>query len=106
MDGLGETVLGEHLVRDLERLLEADGPAQTMRADLQEDLVGDVVVGADQQGGKDRRKGARLAMNIDRLQALGHGSGRDLALDAAAFPLDERGDQLAGIFQAHRRILA
>jgi hypothetical protein len=26
MDGRGETVRGEHLVRDLERLLEADGP--------------------------------------------------------------------------------
>src|SRR5262245_22934127 len=27
MDGLGEAALGEHLVRDLERLLEADRPA-------------------------------------------------------------------------------
>ena len=44
-------------------------------------------------------------MNVDRLQALRHGSGRDLALDAAARPLDECGDQLAGILQAHRGIL-
>ena len=45
-------------------------------------------------------------MNVDRLQSLGHGSGRDLALHAAAGPLDERGDQLAGILQAHRGVLA
>ena len=45
-------------------------------------------------------------MNVDRLQPLGHGSGRDLALHAAARLLDERGDQLAGICQAHRRVLA
>ena len=38
---------GEH--RDLERLLAADWPAQAVRADLQEDLVGNVVVrGAEQ----------------------------------------------------------
>src|SRR5919197_5419466 len=43
MDRLGEAVLGEHLVRDLERLLETDRPAQAMPAHLQEDLVGDVV---------------------------------------------------------------
>src|SRR5262245_32087472 len=44
LDRLGEAVPGEHRVRDLERLLEADRPAQAMPADLQEDLVGDVVV--------------------------------------------------------------
>src|SRR5215813_10409804 len=33
MDGRGEAVRGEHLVRDLERLLEADWPAQALRAD-------------------------------------------------------------------------
>src|SRR6478609_363564 len=97
MDGLGEPVLGEHLVRDLERLLEADRPAQAMPADLQEDLVGDVVVGANEQLGKDLGKGARLAMNVDGLQALGHRSGRDLAFDAAAGPLNECSDQLPGI---------
>jgi hypothetical protein len=43
---------------DLERLLEADGPAQAMRADLQEDLVRDVVARAEEQPGKDLRKGA------------------------------------------------
>ena len=73
---------------------------QATAADLQEDLVGDVVVRADEQPGEDLRKGARLAVNVDRLQALGHGPGRDLALDAAAGPLDERGDQLAGVLQA------
>src|SRR5947207_6147172 len=98
MDGLGEAMLGEHLVRDLERLLEADGPTQAMRADLQEDLVGDVVGRAEEQLGENLRKGARLAVNVDRLEALGHDSRRDLALDAAAGPLDECGDQLAGIF--------
>ena len=71
MDGLGEAVLGEHLVRDLKRLLEAHGPAQAMPADLQEDLVGDVIVRADEQLGENLRKGARLAVNVDRLQALG-----------------------------------
>ena len=70
LNGLGKAVLGEHLVRDLKRFLEADRPAQAMPADLQEDLVGDVVVRADKQLGKDLRKGARLAVNVDRLQAL------------------------------------
>src|SRR6476620_6222321 len=51
MDGLGEALLGEPLVRDLERLLEADGPAQAMPAELQEDLVSDVVVRAEEQFG-------------------------------------------------------
>src|SRR5271157_2541221 len=67
MDGGGEAVRGEHLVRDLERLLEADRPAQAVPADLQEDLVGDVVVRGAQQLGEDLRKGARLSMNINRL---------------------------------------
>src|SRR6188768_2644254 len=105
MDGLGEAVLGEHLIRDLERLLEADGPAQAMPADLQKDLVSDVVVRAEEQPGEDLRKGARLAVNVDWLQARGHRSGRDLARDAAASPLDECGDQLARILQAHRGVL-
>src|SRR6476646_1922707 len=76
-----------------------------MPADLQEDLIGDVVVRADEQPVEDRRKGARLLVNVDRLQALRHGSGRDLAFDAAPGPLDECGDQLAGILQAHRGVL-
>src|SRR3954468_23689460 len=37
VDGLGEAVPDENLVGDLERLLEADRPAQAMPADLQED---------------------------------------------------------------------
>src|SRR5579872_1176572 len=49
MDRRGEAVRGKHSVRDLERLLEADWPAELAPADLQEDLVGDVVVrGAEQ----------------------------------------------------------
>jgi hypothetical protein len=44
-------------------------------------------------------------VNIDRLQALGHGSCRDFALHAAAGPIDEGGDQLAGVFQAYRGVL-
>ena len=106
MDGLRRGRVREHLVRDLKRLLEADRPAQAMPTDLQEDLVGDVVVRAEEQSDEDLRKGARLAMNVDRLQARGHGSGRDLALDAAAGPLDERRDQLAGVLQADRRVSA
>src|SRR5437868_15375848 len=102
MDGLCEAWCGEYLVCDLERLREADGPAQAMSADLQENLVGDVVVRAEQQPGEDLRKGARLAVNVHRLQARRHGSGRDLAFEAAASPLDECGDQLAGILQPHR----
>ena len=34
MDGSGETLGSENLVRDLERLLEADWPAQATPADL------------------------------------------------------------------------
>src|SRR5262249_35295005 len=75
VDGIGKVVLRERLVCDLERLLEADRPAQAMPADLQEDLVGDVVVRTEEQTGEDLRKAARLAVNIDRLQALAHRSG-------------------------------
>ena len=35
MDGRRKTVRGEHFVCNLERLLEADGPAQAVPADLQ-----------------------------------------------------------------------
>src|SRR4029079_1502786 len=86
MDGRGETVRGEHLVRDLECLLEAHGPAQELCAELQEDLVGDVVVRYAEQLDEDIRKGTRLSVNVDRLQSLGYESGRDLALHAAAGP--------------------
>jgi hypothetical protein len=57
MNGIGEAVPDEHLVRNLERLFEADWPAQGMPADLQEDLVSDVVVRAEEQPGKYLRKG-------------------------------------------------
>src|SRR5262249_25147997 len=106
MDGRGKVVRGEHLVRDLKRLLEADWPAQAVRADLQEDLVGNVVVRGAEQLDEDLRKGARLSVNVDRLEFLPYGSGRDLALHAAAGPLDERGGQFAGILPAHRWVLA
>ena len=36
---------------------------------------------------------------------VGHGSGCDLAVHLAAGPLDERGDQLAGILDADRWVL-
>src|SRR5919198_5540753 len=97
MDGRGEVVRGEHLVRDLKRFLEADRPAPALRADLQEDLVGNVVVRGAEQLDEDLRKSTRLSVNIDRLESLRYGSGRDLALHAAAGALDERGDQFAGI---------
>ena len=44
MDGVTKAVRGELLVRDLKRLLETDRPAQLMAADLQEDLVGGIIV--------------------------------------------------------------
>jgi hypothetical protein len=106
MDGRGETARGEHLIRDLERLLKANWPAQAGCADLQEDLVGDVVVRYTEQLDQDLRKATRLSVNVDRLQSRGYGSGRDLALHVAAGPLDERRDQLAGILQAHQGVLA
>ena len=67
MDGRGEAMRGEHLVRDHERLLEADWPAQAVPANLQEDLVGDVVVRGAEHLGEDLRKGTRLSVNVDRL---------------------------------------
>ena len=79
MDGRGEAVRGEHLVRDLKRLLKADWPSQAAPADLQEDLVGDVVVRGAEQLDEDLRKRPRLSVNGDRLKSLGYGSGRDLA---------------------------
>jgi Benzoate membrane transport protein len=39
MDGCGEAMRGEHLVRDLKRLLEANWPAQAVPANLKEDLL-------------------------------------------------------------------
>src|SRR6187399_1988619 len=51
------------------------------------------------------RQHARLAMNVDRGKARGHGSGCDFAADAAAGPLDEGGKKLAGVLQAHRGLL-
>ena len=48
--------LASKLVRYLERLLKADWPAQAMPADLQESLVGDVVVRVEEQLGKDGGK--------------------------------------------------
>src|SRR5260370_511171 len=65
------------------------GPAGGGPADLQEALVGDVVVRGEEQLAEDLRKGTRLPVNIDRLQSRGYGSGRDLALHAAAGPRDE-----------------
>jgi len=45
-------------------------------------------------------------VNVDWLQSPGDGSSRDIALHAAASALDERGDQLAGVMEAHRGVLA
>ena len=56
MNGFGEAAGGKQFVRDLKRLLEADGTAQALRADLQEDLVGDVVVRCAEQLDEDLRK--------------------------------------------------
>ena len=57
MDGRGEAMRGEHLICDHERLLEANWAAQAVPANLQEDLVGDVVVRGTEQLGEDLRKG-------------------------------------------------
>src|SRR3979409_807055 len=94
MDGRGEALGGEPLVRALARLLGADWPAKAVCADLQEDLVGDVVVRGAEQLDEDLRKGTRLSVNVDRLQSLGAGSGRGLALHPAARTLGARGAQL------------
>src|SRR5271165_6068459 len=106
MDGRGEPVRFQHSVRNLKRFLKADRRAKAVPADLQKDLVGDIIVGGAEQLDEDLRKGARLSVNVDWHQSIGYGSGRDPALHAAAGLLDERGDQLAGILEAHRRVLA
>src|SRR5208283_1522418 len=104
MDGRGKAVRRKHLVCDLKRLLEADRGPEPAPADLQEDLVGDVVVRVAEQRDENLGERTRLPVNINRLEALGDGSGRDLSVDAAARPLDESGDQLARILEAHRRV--
>src|SRR4051794_29690709 len=50
-DGLREAVPRKHLVRDLQRLLQAHRRAQAIRSHLEEDLVGNVVVRGEQQLG-------------------------------------------------------
>ena len=57
MDGVAKPVADKHLVRDLPRLLEADGCTQAMCAHLEEDLVCDVVVRREEQLGEDFPKG-------------------------------------------------
>jgi hypothetical protein len=42
--------------------------------------------------------------SLNGVPRSGHGAGRDLALDAAADPLDERDDQLAGVSQTQRGV--
>jgi hypothetical protein len=65
MDCCGEAMRGEHLVHDLKLLLEADRRAQAVPANLQEDLVRDVVVRGAEHLSEDLRKGARLSVNVD-----------------------------------------
>src|SRR5262245_62324113 len=64
MDGIGEAVGGKHAVRDLERFFETYGSAERP-ADLEKDLVGDVIVRAEEQLREDLRERAGLAVNID-----------------------------------------
>src|ERR1700679_1572717 len=94
MDGCGEAVRDEHLIRDLQRFLEADRPAQPAPANLQEDLVGGVIVRGAEQVDKDFQKRTGLSVNVDRLQSFRYESRRDLAVHAASGPFDERGDHL------------
>src|SRR6478735_3544394 len=96
---------GEHLACDRDGLVEAHRTAETLRADLQKNLVCDVVVRAVKELAEDLRKGARLAVNVDRGKARGHGSGRDLVGNATAGLLDERRKQLARVLQTQRRFL-
>ena len=103
MNGAGDALRGEHLIRHFKRLLEADRTAQAMGADLEEDLVGGEVVRIEEELGEDFRQAARLPVNIDRLEILGHGSDRDFAMDGAAGPPDEGADQFARVFEAERR---
>src|SRR5690349_7538303 len=58
-DRPGEALRGEHLVCDLERLHKTDGTAETVSAHLQEELIGNVVVRADEQLVENLREGAR-----------------------------------------------
>src|ERR1700733_4647229 len=77
-----------------------------MAADLQEDLVGGIIVRVEEESDQDLREAARLSVHDDRLQALGHGSNRDFAFHAAAGAPDEGGDQLARVSEADGRVLA
>src|SRR5271168_2838289 len=65
VDGPGEAPCGEHLVCDLERLLEADRSTQAVPADLEEDLVRGIVVRIEKELGEDFGKRARLPVNGD-----------------------------------------
>ena len=75
-----------------------------MCANLQEDLVGDIVVRPQQHLGQDLRQGAGLAVHMDGLKSLGNGSDRYLAFNAAAGLSDKDGEKLAGVAHADRRI--
>ena len=74
----------EHLVRDLKRLLEANWPACVVPADLKEDLVSEIVVRGAQQLGEDLRSGYATVGERRPALVLGHRSGGDVALHAAA----------------------
>jgi hypothetical protein len=67
MDGFGRP-RGEYLVRDLRDFSRLTGPPGGVRRP-REDLVGDIVVRGAEQFDEDLRKGARLAVDIDRPQA-------------------------------------
>ena len=58
VNGLAKALRGEHRVRDVERLLETDRPAQSMGPDLQEDLVGGIVIRVEEEFDQDLREGA------------------------------------------------
>src|ERR1700733_12357822 len=77
-----------------------------MPADLQEHLVGGIIVRVEEESDQDLREAARLSGNGDWLQAFGRRSNRDFAFHTAAGAPDERGDQLAGVSEADRRVLA
>src|SRR3954469_10612999 len=95
----------EHRARDRNRLLKAYRTAEAFRADLEEYLIGDVVVRTVEELAENLGQRARLAVNVDRGKASGHGSGCDFAADDAAGLLDEGGKKLAGVLQARRGVL-
>lgn len=105
LNGAGEPALCQKLVRHPERLVETHWTAESLTTDFKENLVRDVIVRPAKHLRNNDRKTTRLAMNIDGLQALWNDAGRYLTLNSSPGALDESGDQLAGVLEAHTWLL-